>query len=146
MSISQKKTCSLLSGFCVSSIFNLNQVTELDLGFATTLVNSKSPLASTEKLQRFLYALEASCQLFKLWVISVSFISSCLLCWSLVSSFFPPVLLLAFCTLGVLSLLSFPVLTSGQPLHCTGSKFKVSWRNFFFFFGSLTFSCIFCSQ
>ena len=48
MSISQKKTCSLLSGCCVSSIFNLNQVIELDLGFATTLVNSKSPLASTD--------------------------------------------------------------------------------------------------
>lgn len=146
MSISQKKTCSLLSGCCVSSIFNLNQVTELDLGFATTLVNSKSPLASTEKLQRFLYALEASCQLFKLWVISVSFISSCLLCWSLVSSFFPSSFALGFLYLGstLSAQLSCTNLWTTSSLHWV--KVQSVLEEFFFFFGSLTFSCIFCSQ
>lgn len=47
MSISQKKTCSLLSGCWCVQYFQFNQVIELDLGFATALVNSKSPLAST---------------------------------------------------------------------------------------------------
>lgn len=119
------------------------------MGFATALVNSKSPLASTNwETPEISVCSRVLLLAFKPWVTSVSFISSYLLCESLVSSFFPPVLLLALCILGVLPLLSFPVLTSGQPLHCTGSKFKVSWRKifFFFFFDCLTFSWIFCSQ
>ena len=135
MCISQKKTCSLLSGCWCVQYFQSNQVIELDLGSATALVNSKSPLAATNwEAPEISLGSRVLLLAFKSWVISVSFISSYLLCESLVSSFFPPVLLLALCILGVLRLLSFPVLTSGQPLHYTGSKFKVSWRNFFFFF------------
>ena len=40
--------CIVCQAAGVSSIFSLNQVIELDLGFAATLVNSKSPLASTD--------------------------------------------------------------------------------------------------
>lgn len=117
----------------MSSIFSLNQVIELDLGFAATLVNSKSPLASTDwetpEISLCFRVLPLASQI----VGDLCLLYIQLLALLVTGEFFPPVLLLAFCTLGVLCLLSFPVLTSGQPLHCTVSKFKVSWRIFFFF-------------
>ena len=148
MSISQKKTCSLLSGCCVSSIFNLNQVIELDLGFATTLVNSKSPLASTDWetpeislcFRGLLLAFQIVGDLCLLYIQ--------LLALLVTGEFF----LLSSFALGFLYLGS----TLSAQLSCTNlwTTSVLHWVKvqsvleefFFFFFGSLTFSCIFCSQ
>lgn len=46
------------------------------------------------------------------------------------TSFFPPVPRLAFCTLGLHSPLCFPALTFGRPLPCTGSRLWVFRRSF----------------
>lgn len=147
MSISQKKTCSLLSGCWCVQYFQFNQVIELDLGFATALVNSKSPLASTNwetpeislcfrvlllAFQivgdlRLLYI-----QLLALWVTGEFFLPSSFALGSLYLGSTPS------------AQLSCTNLWTTSALHWV--RVQSVLETFFFFFGSLTFSWIFCSQ